>query len=339
MNPELDRLRQALLAEAPEADPALGSRVLAATPEPSTRGGRTMALVGALLALVVVGTLLVVGHRLGGPPPLGGSRQAGSAGSHASAPPARGAIHSPAPSPAFSPLPPDVLSAAHLTNVADRVQRFDVACESSGQIAHLIAVYSDTARTVFVLEAPPTGVPPTHIPLTFSASDQQGFINASSSSAITAGGDTLLSLDAGLRPGADGTASVTLQAGQWSFALTVNVDMETVTLQAPAQVVVGSWTYRLTTVEETPNVIHVVAQVSGARVEDVAAHGPPGPLTMTDPGGTVVQPVSLGASITGSKSSPTGAEVRGMWQRGVAGTYRLTIHNPTGQKDIDLVVS
>jgi hypothetical protein len=220
------------------------------------------------------------------------------------------------------------------------VQRFDVASESSGQTAHLIAVYSDAARTVFVVQAPATGVPPTGgIPPNFSASDQQGFVNASSASGVTAGGDTWLSLDGGLRPRADGTASVTLQAGQWSFAVTVNVDMETVTLQAPAQVVVGGLTYRLTTVEETPNVIHVVAQVTGARVEDVYGLGAPGPLSVTDPGGTNLQAVTLGARITGTKVSPTGAEAYGMWQRTVAGTYRLTIHNPTGQKDIDLVVS
>jgi hypothetical protein len=333
MNRELDRLRNALLAEAPEADPALESRVLAARPEPSTPGGRTIALIGALLALVVVGTLLVVGHRLVAP------RQAGSTRSHAAAPLPRRATPSSAPGPASAPLPPDVLAAAHLTNVADRVQRFDVACDSSGQTAHLIAVYSDAARTVFVLQAPAPGVPPTNTPANFSASDQQGFVNASSSSGITAGGDTWLSLDGGLRPRSDGTASVTLQAGQWSFAVTVNVDMETVTLQAPAQVVVGGLTYRLTTVEETPNVIHVVAQVSGATVETVGGTSLPGPLTMTDPSGANLQPVTLGARITGTKFSPTGAESYGMWQRTVAGTYRLTIHNPTGQKDIDLVVS
>jgi hypothetical protein len=138
---------------------------------------------------------------------------------------------------------------------------------------------------------------------------------------------------------ASGPVSTT---GRWSFQAAVRVGGATA-LSAPAQVVLGGWTWQLTTVQETPNVIRVVAIVQGATVDEVMGAGSPQPLAVTGPGGAPALQLAEGAEITVPKAQINATNIRttevdSTWLRGADGTYHLTIRSPTGTRTIDLAV-
>jgi hypothetical protein len=160
MSTELERLRAALLAGAPEPDPGLAARVLSRRPEPAQRGRRAAALAAALLAVLLVGALLVAGNRLALP-----RAGAGAVPGSRTTAPASPRPPSPSPTPR---VPPQYLAAAHLENVPALVQPLDAMPEG------VVGVYSDAARTVFLLTGVTAGVGGS------SVTDGQGLLNASS---------------------------------------------------------------------------------------------------------------------------------------------------------------
>lgn len=341
MADDRQRLRAALLQEAPEPDAALEARILTSRGKPAARGSRIAALGAGLLAAALVVGLLAAGHRL--PIQYAGGQTAHRAGAPALARPAT----TPVPTAA---VPADDLAAAHLENVAQLVQPFDVTAESGGQTLKLIGVYSDAVRTVFLVSGLPQGGM-----MNFSAGDQQGFINASTESGRAGPSDGFFCLEAPLHAGADGTAQVTLDLQQypravsgpisstarWTLQARVRVGGGTaLAVSAPASV--GGWTWDLT-VEETPNAIEVVAIVHPATVEDVSGPGRQRPLTLTGPGGVEPPVLSAGASVTVPKQqlNPITVQttrVQWIWLRGANGTYQLTIHTPAGDRTIPIKV-
>ena len=341
MGDELRRLRAALLEEAPEPDAALEARILSNRGEPVARWPRTAALAAGLLAAALVVGLLAAGHRL--PVPAARNEAVPTAGHP---PPTRPAA-TPVPTP---PVPLEDLAAAHLENVAQLIQPFHVTADSGSQTVELIGVYSDAVRTVFLVRGLPGGGG-----TQFSVDDQQGFINASSSSGPASATDGFFSLDAPLHAGPDGSAQVILDLQQyphgasgpvspiarWTLQATVQVGGGTA-LAVPAPMTLGGWTWQLTTIEETPNAIEVVAIVHGATVDQVDGTGQR-PLTLVGPGGADAPVLSEGASITVPKQqlNATTAQttrVQAIWLRGGDGTYRLTIHTSTGERTILVTV-
>jgi len=345
MGNELQRLRAALLEEAPEPDAALEARMLANRGEPVARWPRTAGVAAAVLAATLVVGLLAAGHRL--PVPGTGKEVVPGAAVPSLARPTASPIPTPVPTP---PVPQEDLAAAHLDNVAQLVQPFHVTADGGGQTVELIGVYSDAVRTVFLVH----GLPGSGL-TSFSVSDQQGFINASTSSGPAGASDGFFSLDAPLHAGPDGSAQATLDLQQypqgasgpssptarWTLQATVRVGGGTA-LALPAPATVGGWTWELTAIEVTPNAIEVVAVVHGARVDQVS--GPQQrPLTLAGPDGADAPILSEGASVTVPKQqlNATTAQttrVQAIWLRGADGTYRLTIHTPTGQQTIPITV-
>jgi hypothetical protein len=328
MSTELERLRAALLAEAPEPGPALAARVLGRRPEPTQRGRRVAALAAALLAMVLVGALLVAGNRLA-LPWVGGGAVPGARTPEPVSPRA--------PSPSPTPrVPAQYLTAAHLENVSALVQPLN-AVPDSGEQARLIGVYSDAARTVFLLSGVTGGAGGS------SVTDGQGLLNAYTTGRPVGTEGSIFAVEAGLRAGPDGTTPVTLDAsaptGRWTFHVTVRVGGGTA-LPALAPAVVGGWHWQLTATE-TPNAIRVVAIVQGATVDEVTASREP--LTLAGPTGAAALVLSEGAHITVPKQQINATTIRttevdATWLRGADGTYQLTIHTPTEQRTIDLVV-
>jgi len=340
MGDELQRLRAALLEEAPAPDAALEARILANRGEPAARWPRTAAVAAAVLAATLVVGLLAAGHRL---PVSGAGKEAvPGPGVPAQARP----IATPVPTP---PVPQEDLAVAHLENVAQLVQPFHVTADSGGQTVELIGVYSDAVRTVFLVHGLPGGGP-----TSFSVSDQQGFINASTSGGPAGASDGFFSLDAPLHAGPDGNAQATLDLQQyprgasgpisptahWTLQATVRVGGGRA-LTVPAPATVGGWTWELTAIE-TPNAIEVVAIVHGATVDQVS--GPrQRPLTLAGPEGADAPVLSEGASVTVPKqqlnaTTAKTTRVQAIWLRGADGTYRLTINTPTGQQMIPITV-
>ncbi|HEY4025719.1 MAG TPA: hypothetical protein VGO86_04750 [Candidatus Dormibacteraeota bacterium] len=342
MGDELPRLRAALLEEAPEPDAALEARILANRGEPVPRWRRPAALAAGLLAATLVVGLLAAGHRL----PVPGARNEAVLG--AGAPPLARPTATPVPTP---PVPRQEPASAHLENVAQLIQPLHVTADSGGQTVELFGVYSDSVRTVFLVHGLPGGGV-----TDFSVGDQQGVVNASTSSAPAGPTDRFFSLNAPLHAGPDGTAQATLDLQQypqgasgpmsptarWTFQATVRVGAGKA-LAVPAPVTVGGWTWQLTTIEETPNAIEVVAIVHGATVDQVSGPSVYRPLTLVGPGGASAPVLFEGASVTVPKQqlNATTAQttrVQAIWLRGADGAYQLTIHTRTGEQVIPVTV-
>jgi len=342
-------LRRAVRSRLQPPSPGFEDRLLAAVrlaaPAPPRPGRARMATFAAaalagLLAVTLVVALLASGHRLALPPAVKGSVPGAAPMTRPTAPP------TPTPTPA---VPAEDLAAAHLENVAGLVQPFAVTAVSGGQTVELIGVYADGARTVFLVHGLSGGGA-----MTFSVTDQQGLVNASSRSGPAGADDGFFVLNTGLRPGPDGIDQVTLDlqalsphasgaispTARWTLQAAVRVGGATA-LAAPPQVVLGGWTWQLTTVQVTPNVIRVVAIVHGATVDDVT--GPPPPLALAGPGGAPELQLAEGAGITVPKAQLNATNIRttevdATWLRGADGTYHLAIRSPAGTRTIDLAV-
>jgi hypothetical protein len=346
-----DDIRRAVRSRLQPPARGFEDRLLAAVrlaaPAPRRRGHArlatfaSMALAG-LLAVTLVVALLAAGHRLPVPPAVKGAVP-GAGGAPLSRPTAPTA-----PTPA---LPAEDLAAAHLENVAGLVQPFAVTAGSGGQTVELIGVYADAARTVFLVHGLAGGVG-----ATFAVSDRQGPVNASSSSGPAGAGDGFFVLDTGLRRGPDGRDEVTLDlrahpiqasgaispTGRWTLQAAVRVGGATA-LAAPARVVAGGWTWQLATIQETPNVIQVVAIVQGATVDEVLGSGSGQSLALAGPGGAPAPVLAEGAEITVPKAEINATnlrntEVDATWLRGADGTYLLTIQSPAVTRTIELAV-
>lgn len=302
------------------------------------RRRRALALVACLLGLALAGTLLLSGHR-----PAGAPAPAVRPSPRPSAP----AAPTVEPTPAAGALPAGDLDAAGLADVAGLglVQKVDVTAQVGDQTGHLVGVYADPVRTVFLLDGLTAAGPPNGPILSYTLFQGGDLFRGGLRSGTTPDG-VYVSFDGGITPGTDGTASVTLQVAEvalsgssgpaappatGSFAVQVRVLTAVTSPKAPSSLVVGGRTYHVASLLETPDMIGVVLEVDNARVEDVTGSPPsrvPAPLTLTDPSGSSLSPVNMSAGLAGS-----GVQVRGSWVRGPAGTYRLTVSGPGGAQN------
>ena len=309
--------------------PHLSSRMQSRLNEPlPEQHPRAIALIAALLALAIVAALL--GPRLltlrtivpGGSAP------------HAATP-------VPLPSPEiggiFALIPPGDFDAAGLGSATALVTPFQLNAASGKRELSLIGAYADPARTVLLFRTNPDF----NIPPTISISDDQGSINASSS---TGGGLTdeyFFSLDAGPRPGSDGIANLTVTVpgfspngpadgsqpafGSWAFTLALKVQPSVAIGAVPSQLDVSSWKITTEVAEVTPSVIHVQAVINGASVADINSTT----VVLLDSSGTPVNPLVSTAAVTVPKDQLNSindriTRVNVQWLRPAAGgAYQL----------------
>ena len=303
-----------------------------------------IALVGAIFALAIV--VVMLGPR----PQTWRSIVAGG-----SAPTAAG-CPLPLPSPEvggiFALIPPGDLEAAGLSIATARVTPCQLNAANGARKLSFIGAYADPARTVLLFRTNPDFT----IPPTISISDDQGSINASSSTGGGLPDEYFFSLDAGPRPGPDGIANLTVTVpgfspdgpadgsqpapGEWAFSLALKVQPSVAIAAVPNQFDLGSWKVTTEAAEVTPSVIHVQTVINGALDKDVVSTT----VVLLDSSGTPVHQIVTSAAVTVPKqqlnsTSDKITRVNDQWLRPAAGgTYQLQLSGGGGERTISFSV-
>jgi hypothetical protein len=235
-----------------------------------------------------------------------------------------------------SQLPEADLAAASLFTTPDLVTSLKLSSTDGGHTVLLIGAYADPARTVlFFRTATDLGYPMVGV------SDDQGPLNASSSSGAGIAGDQVFVLDAGPRPGVDGIAHLSVVVshfvspgstinttnGNWTFTLPLAVQPSSAVTLSPRPSAVGSWKLNIEALELTPSVIHLQLFIDGASVSETNSST----VVLMAASGKQVNPVAYSASVTVPKEQldPTNSRKTRMnvqWPRAAgAQTYQLQI--------------
>ena len=301
-----------------------------------------IALVAAILALATVAVLL-------------GPRLLASRSIVPGGPPAAG-CPLPFPSPEvggiFALIPPGDFEAAGLTIATARVTPCQLNAANGARTLTFLGAYADPARTVLLFRTNPDFT----IPPTISISDDQGSINASSS---TGGGlpyEYFFSLDAGPRAGADGIANLKVTVpgfspngpadgsqpapGEWAFSLALKVQPSVAIGAVPSQFDLGSWKVKTEAAEVTPSVIHIQTVITGASVTDVVSTT----VVLLDSSGTPVNQIVTSAAVTVpaqqlNSTTDKVTRVNDQWLLPAAGgTYQLQFSGGGGERTINFSV-
>ena len=305
---------------------------------------RAIALVAATIALAIVAVLL-------GPRLLTWRSNV----PEGSAPPAVG-CPLPFPSPAvgglFELIPPGDFEAAGLSIATARVTPCQLNAANGARKLTFIGAYADPARTVLLFRTDPDF----SIPPTISISDDQGSINATSSTGGGLPDEYFFSLDAGPRPGADGIANLTVTVpgfspngpadgskaapGEWTFSLALKVQPSVTIGAVPNHFEVGSWKVTTEAAEVTPSVIHIQTEINGALVTDVVSTT----VVLLDSSGTPVSQIVTSPAVTVPKQQLNSTNdqvtrVNDQWLRPAAGgTYQLRFSGGGGERTIKFSV-
>jgi hypothetical protein len=321
---------------------ALASQVQGRLNEPEPeRHSRAIAVVAAILTLAIVAVLLG--------PRLLTSRSIVPGGL---LPPAASPLPVSSPGGLYGHIPPGDFDAAGLSSASALVTPFQLSATNGDRKITLIGAYADPARTVLLFRTNPDF----STPMGISISDDQGFINASSSGGGGLTGEYFYSLDGGPRPGSDGIAHLTVTIpgfspngpadgyqpapGNWAFLLALKVEPSVALAAVPAQFDLGSWKVTTEAAEVTPSVIHVQALINGASVSDVAHTT----VVLLDSSGTPVNPVVTSAAVTVPKQQLNSTNdkitrVNVQWLRpATAGTYRLQFTGGGGAQAVVISV-
>jgi hypothetical protein len=271
--------------------PALRDRVVKGLGQtPGRELPPVMGLVAAILALAIVATLVLV--RLQSQPRL----------APAGTPTAQPTVAS-GPITYSSHLPDADL--AQLTGAAGYlVTPLHLSATSNGQMLTLIGAYADPARTILFFR----GIIGGRFPYA-SISDDQGFINSSSTAGTGSFGDSYFSLGAGPHADTAGVAHLNAdvvvrsvggqgQSGHWNFVFDVPVQQETALTMSPPLSTVGIWKFDVEAFAATPAFIRFQAVIDGATVDDMSNQ----PVTLVDSAGNGVRSLGLSAMITTPKS-------------------------------------
>jgi hypothetical protein len=265
----------------------------------------------------------------------------------------------------FALIPPGDIDAAGLSSATALVTPCWLNAANGARKLTFIGAYADPARTVLLFSTNPGQQPCQYprqyarcftIPPTISISDDQGSINASSSTGGGLPDEYFFSLDAGPRPGADGIANLTVTVpgfspngptdgsqpapGEWAFSLALKVQPSVTIGAVPSQFDLGSWKVTTEAAEVTPSVIHVQTLINGAAVADLA----PTTVVLLDSSGLRVNPVVSTAAVTVPKEQLNSTNdkitrVNYQWLRPAAGgTYQLQFSGGGGARTININV-
>lgn len=326
-------------------------------PRPRAVPGALALLAAVMLTVLVVAALVVLGPRL---LTWRSIVPSGSAWPAAGCP-------LPLPSPEvggiFALIPPGDFEAAGLSSATALVTPCRLNAANGARKLTFIGAYADPARTVLLFSTNPGQEPCQYpgqytrcftIPPTISISDDQGSINASSSTGGGLPDEYFFSLDAGPRPGADGIANLTVTVpgfspngpadgsqpapGEWAFSLALKVQPSVRIGAVPSQFDLGSWRVKTEVAEVTPSVIHIQTVITGAAVADVASTT----VVLLDSSGTRVNPVVSTAAVTAPKQQLNSTNdkitrVNYQWLRPAAGgTYQLKFAGGGGARTINI---
>jgi hypothetical protein len=283
---------------------------------------RALGLVAAILAIAVVAALVgprLLAYRAPQPRPA--------------MPPSSVA----SPSTAGAQLPDLDLAAVGLTGQGALVTPLNIQKQIGNSHVAVIGAYADPARTVLFFRAPDSGFP------MVSMNDDFGFLNGSSSARPGTAGDYVFILDAGPRPGADGTAHLKVtvtgfqlavgggsSAANWTFSLQLPVHTSTPLAAVPTHFRLGSWTVTLELADATPSVVRVQALIDGASVQDLNLRvGVAFPVTLLDASDNPLIQTAASAGVTVPKQQLNSSNIKRTrinveWQRpAAAGTLQL----------------
>ena len=295
--------------------PHLTQRVATRLDQPSPRGpSPLLSLVAAILALLIVGTLVFVRIQ-------------------STARPLPAVTPHTQPTPQTSPgftnwhLPEADVAAGQLSGAATRL---DITSTSGGRSVTLIGAYADTARTVLVFRSmPQMGF------VQASINDQTGFLNGSSTSGAGSAGDEIFILNMGPHPGPDGIAhldatvnTVQPSLGVWKFSFDLRVQPATALTLSPLPVSLGSWKFSIEALEVTGDTVRFQVVIDGASVDDIF---PGVSFTLSDASGKSFRTIGSDAGVTVPKqqltsTTPKQTRVRVFWSRpDTAGDYTLVI--------------
>jgi hypothetical protein len=310
-----DRVREAL-GDA-TYPPALKARVEGRIREPRTSPyPRAMGYVAAILALLIVGTLIFVRQQTVSGPPL--------------IIPAS----SPGPVNPNAQLPDADLARANLAGTAaDFVTPFNIASQSSGRTVTLIGAYADTARTVLFFRSMPAGGF-----ASVQVADQQGLLNAGGGGGVGIVGDQVSEIEMGPHVGPDGLAHLTVsmfdiqngpapgghQPGNWTFSLALKVQSSVPVSLTPALNSLGPWKVTVEAAEVTPTVIHFKVLLDGRKPSPDDGAG----LTLMDAAGKPLMASSGSTSLAAPKQLGSSGATRfeSVWPRPAhAATYQLVM--------------
>jgi len=305
-----ERLRAAVGEQSYPADLSARAETRLKQPPDPEQHPRALGLVAAILAIAIVAVLF-------GPRLLANRNTVAS------------------PSPAAAQLPDADLAVVGLTGQGDLVTPLQITKQFGNSQMTVIGAYADPARTVLFFRGN-AGSP------MVSINDDYGFINASSSGNGGAPGDYVVILDAGPRPGADGTAhlkvSVTgfmppagpgsgsLGQASWTFSVQLPLQQSILIAAVPQRFLLGAWTVTLEVADATPSVVRAQVLIDGAGPGDLGANYP---VTLVDSAGKPLQQTSASAGVTVPKgqlnsSSYKSSRLYAAWKRpAAAGTYQL----------------
>lgn len=247
-----------------------------------------------------------------------------------------------------APLPAHDLVIAHLTHVPALISRFDVTAVDQGRTVTLLGAYADPARTVLIFRIDP-GVRIADMVV----NDGHSWLNGSTSGGSLRDSDYVIALDEGAKAGSDGLVRLILQisslesssgtnsaptriAGSWRLSATLPLQ-PSVSLPAPSQFKVGSWTGDLEVLELTPSVIHLQAVLHGPSIPDLGFST----VALVDPAGKVT-PLGCGGSITVDKMqlNPTNYKNTRIYcyaeRPAAGGTYQIRFQGGGGRYNIPL---
>jgi hypothetical protein len=316
-----ERLRAAVGEQSYPADLSARAETRLKQPPDAEQHPRALGLVAAILAIAIVAALF--GPRL-------------LAYRNAQPRPAMPRSSVSSPSPAAAQVPEADLAVVGLSGQADLVTPLNITKQFGNSHVTAIGAYADPARTVLFFRSPDAGSP------MVSINDDYGFINASSSGTGGASGDYVFILDAGPRPGADGTAhlkvSVTgfmppagpasgppIQAN-WTFSLQLPLQQSILVAAVPQRFLLGAWTVTLEVADATPSVVRAQVLIDGAGPGDLGANYP---VTLVDAAGNQLAQTAASAGVTVPKgqlnsSNYKSTRLYAAWKRPAsAGTYQL----------------
>ncbi len=315
-----ERLRAAVGEQSYPADLSARAETRLKQPPEVETHPRALGLVAALLAIAIVAALfgprLLAYHNTQPRPAL---------------PPASVA----SPSPGAGQVPDADLAVVGLTGQGDLVTPLQITKQFGSSHVTVIGAYADPARTVLFFRTPDAGYP------MVSINDDYGFINASSSGNSGASGDYVFILDAGPRPGADGTAHLkvtvngfeTMGTGlgptgpvNWTFSVQLPLQQSILVAAVPQRFLLGAWTVTLEVADATPSVVRAQVLIDGVSPGDI---GGAFPVTLVDAAGTPLIQTAASAGVTVPKGQLDSSNYKrtrlyAAWKRpAAAGTYQL----------------
>jgi hypothetical protein len=307
-----ERLRAAVGEQSYPADLSARAETRLKQPPDAEQHPRALGLVAAILAIAIVAALFgprLLAYRNTQPRPA--------------LPPASVA----------SQVPDADLAVVGLTGQGDLVTPLQITKQFGNSQVTVIGAYADPARTVLFFRSD-YGSP------MVSINDDYGFINASSSGNGGAQGDYVFILDAGPRPGADGTAHLKVTVtglmpnsgpgsfvpANWTFSVQLPLQQSILIAAVPQRFLLGAWTVTLEVADATPSVVRAQVLIDGAGPGDLGANYP---VTLVDSAGKPLQQTSASASVTVPKgqldsSNYKRSRLYAAWKRpAAAGTYQL----------------